>query len=254
MRGIRKPWPPADVSPDGQNRRRFVDAEREYLAALPNHAERTAFARAEFDSLNKAKLREVMYHEQRSICVFCERRVEEGYPEPRIDHWKPVSGNHELALHWQNLYLSCPTAETCDDAKGDNSLRCEEGDADLPWPTDFAYEDILGFTSGGKIYIRASVNIDDSVRRALALAIDPQLQANGFRPSILNLNHRVLVAARIAAIDGERERIAREFVGRHATRPERDQRAGALLQMNPFLPFVSVRVAWLRKTLGRGQD
>jgi uncharacterized protein (TIGR02646 family) len=194
-----------------------------------------------------------MYREQRSICVFCERRVEEGYPKPRIDHWQPVSANHQLALHWRNLYLSCPAAGTCDDAKRDNSLRCDEGDSDLLWPTNFDYEDVLGFTSGGKIYVRTNVNIADHVRRALALAIDPQPHANGLRPSILNLNHRVLVAARIAAIDGERERIAREFFGRHATRPERDQRAGALLQMNPFPPFVSVRVAWLRKTLGRGQ-
>jgi uncharacterized protein (TIGR02646 family) len=254
MRRIPKPWPPADVSPEGQQQRRLVDAEREYLKALPNQAERTAFARSEFDRLNKAKLREVMYQEQRSICVFCERRVEESYPEPRIDHWKPLSGDHPLALHWKNLYLSCPAVETCDEAKGDNSLRCEENDSDLPWPADFAYEDILGFTSGGKIYVRTNVNIDDSVRRALALAIDAQPQANGFQPSILNLNHKVLVAARIAAIDGQRELIAKEFVGQHATTADREQRATALLQMNPFLPFVSVRVAWLRKTLGRGQD
>jgi uncharacterized protein (TIGR02646 family) len=185
--------------------------------------------------------------------VFCERRVEEKYPEPRIDHWKPLNGNHQLALHWNNLYLSCPAGETCDDARGDNSLRCEEGDSDLPWPADFAYEDIVGFTSSGKIYVRTNVNIDDPVRRALALAIDPQPHPNGFRPSILNLNHRVLVAALIAAIDGERERVAKQFVGRHATRPERGQRATALLQMNPYVPFGSVRVAWLRKTLGRGQ-
>jgi hypothetical protein len=164
-----------------------------------------------------------------------------------------LSANHQLALHWKNLYLSCPAGETCDDAKGDNSLRCEEGDSDLPWPADFAYEDIVGFTSSGKIYVRTNVNINDSVRRGLALAMDPQPHANGVRPSILNLNHRVLVAARIAAIDGERERIAKRFVGRHAPKPEREQRASALLQMNPYLPFVSVRVAWLRKTLGRGQ-
>jgi uncharacterized protein (TIGR02646 family) len=254
MRRIPKPWPPADVSPDGQIRRSFVDAEREYLEALPNQVQRAAFARAEFDRLDKVKLRVVMYREQRSICVFCERRVEEGYPGPSIDHWKPLSGNHQLALRWKNLYLSCPTAETCDDAKGGKSLRCEGSNSDLPWPTDFAYEDILGFTSSGKIYVRMDVNIDDSVRRALALAIDPQPHANGSRPAILNLNHRVLVAARIASIDGERERIAREFVGRHATKPERETRAAALLQMDPFLPFVSVRVAWLRKTLGRGQN
>jgi hypothetical protein len=149
--------------------------------------------------------------------------------------------------------LSCPTKETCDDAKGDNPLRCEGDDPDLPWPADFAYEDIVGFTSAGKIYLRADVNLDVPVRRALALAIDQQLE-NGRSPaSILNLNHRVLVAARIAAMDGERARMERDFVGRHATKEEREQRAAALLGMNPFPQFVSVRVAWLRKNLGKGQ-
>ena len=253
MRRIRKPWPPGDVSPDGQPPRSIGDAEQEYLTALQNQNERTAFARSEFDRLNKLKLREVMYREQRFICVFCERQIGEGHPQPRIDHWKPLSLNHEFALHWKNLYLSCPATETCDDAKSDNSLRCEENDSDLPWPTDFAYESVLGFTSGGTIYIRTDVNVDNSVRRALALAIDPQPRGTGYRQSILNLNHRVLVAARIAAIDGERERIAREFVGRTATRPEREQRAAALLQKNSFPPFVSARVAWLRKALGRGR-
>src|ERR1051325_2629739 len=113
MRKIRKPWPPGDISPDGQLPRSLGDAEREYLAALQNRNERTAFARSEFERLNKLKLREMMYREQRFICVFCERQIGEGHPRPRIDHWKPLSLNHEFAMHWKNLYLSCPATETC---------------------------------------------------------------------------------------------------------------------------------------------
>jgi uncharacterized protein (TIGR02646 family) len=220
---------------------------------LENNDAKTDFARSEFDKLDKFKLRVVLYSEQRFICIYCEREIREGFPVPRIDHWKPLSVYHEFALHWKNLYLSCPHEKTCDDAKGDTLLQYEEGDSDLPWPADFTYENILGFTSGGKIYVRTDVNIDDAIRRALALAIDPQPQANGYRPSILNLNHPSLVAARKAAIDVEQERIAREFAGRHAERLERELRAVDLLQRNPFPTFVSVRVAWLRKTLGRGQ-
>jgi len=253
MRKVSKHRPPIDVSPDGQIPRSFRAAEGEYLDALPSQEERAGFARSEFDKLDKFKLRAVLRIEQRFICVFCERQIEEGYPGPRIDHWKPLSIHHELALHWKNLYLSCPTPKTCDDAKGNSSLGCEEGDSDLPWPADFAYENLLGFASDGRIYVRTDVNVDDSVRQALALAIDPQPQGVGHWQAILNLNDRVLLAARIAAIDGERERMRRESAGRTATRPEREQRAAALLRMNPFPAFVSVRVAWIRKFLGRGR-
>lgn len=254
MRRISKPWPPPDVSPAGQIPRSFVDAEREYHADLQNREEKTEFARSQFDRLDKAKLRAVMYREQRSICVFCERQVAERHPEPRIDHWKPLSVDHEFALHWKNLYLSCPSLGTCDDAKRDTPLRCEDGDSDLPWPTDLHYENLLGFTSAGEIYMRTDANVDDDVRKAVALAIDKQPRGTGYRPAILNLNHPALVAARAAAIDAERERIEREFAGRTATRPEREQVATTLLRKNPFPPFVSVRVAWLRKSLGMGLE
>jgi len=97
MRGISKPWPPADVSPEGPEPRSFRDAEREYLAALPDAADRTSHARGEFDRMDKHKLRDVMCREQRSVCAYCERRVREGHPAPRIDHWRPLSQSHDLA-------------------------------------------------------------------------------------------------------------------------------------------------------------
>src|SRR5437899_2471546 len=172
MRGVSKPWPPADVSPDGHAPCSFRDAERDYLAALPPEAERSAHARTRFDGLDKRKLREVMYQEQRSICVFCERQIEEGNPVPRIDHWRPLSAHPEQALHWRNLYLSCASAETCDAAKGDRALRWGDADPHLPWPTDLGYEDLVGFTSRGDIYVRKDVVLDGAARRALELALD----------------------------------------------------------------------------------
>lgn len=107
MRGFSKPWPPADISPDGQPQRSLADAEQAFLVDLQNAPNRTAFARRAFDGLEKGKLRVAMYREQRSLCVYCERRVEERFPFPPIDHWRPVSRNPELALHWKNLHLSC---------------------------------------------------------------------------------------------------------------------------------------------------
>ncbi len=248
-----KPWPPADVSPAGQAVRTFVDAEQQYLAALPATGDGTAFARESFDQLEKTKLREVMYREQRSICVYCERRIQEGHPPPRIDHWRPLSRNHQHALSWRNLYLSCPSLGTCDDAKGQTPLKWDDAASDLPWPVEFAYEDVLGFTSLGQIYVRSDVVLGEDTRRALELAIDDRQDGGRTRTTILNLNHPTLVAARAAALDSERTRLQRDFEDRTASRDERAHRASALVASDPLPPFVSVRAAWLRKMLGRGR-
>jgi len=253
MRRVSKPWPPADVSPDGQTACTFVRAEQDYLAALPTAQDKTAFARSQFDQLDKAKLRTLMSREQRSICVYCERRIEEGHPTARIDHWRPLSHNHQQALCWKNLYLSCPTAGTCDDAKGQRPLKWDDADPDLPWPVDFAYEDVLGFTSRGEIYVRSDVVLDETKRNALKLAIDDQPDDNRKRTATLNLNHPTLVAARAAALDCERTRLQKDFKARTASRDERAERADDLVASAPLPPFVSIRAAWLRKTLGRGR-
>ena len=253
MRRLSKPWPPTDVSPNGQPSRSFSDAEEEYLLALPQAANPSVFARNEFNRLEKSKLRTVMYVEQRSICAFCERRIQDTVPVPRIDHWRPLSLNHKLALHWINLYLSCPTGGTCDDAKGDRPFKWEEHDPDLPWPTDFDFARHIGFTSRGEMYVRNDTGLSDARRRILQLAIDDQPDGSQIRKAILNLNHPALVAARAAAIDSERTRMERDFRDVTASRGEREKRACDRLDENPLQPFVSIRVCWLRKLVGRGR-
>jgi|GEM_PF-3388148 len=253
MRRISKPWPPGDVSPDGHAPRTFVRAEQEYLAALDAVPDKTAFARGHFDRIEKRKLREVMYREQRSLCVYCERLIQESHPTPRIDHWRPLSRDHQHALYWKNLYLSCPTPDTCDNAKGNRSLKWDNADPDLPWPTELAYEDLLGFTSRGEIYVRSDATLDDATRKSLEFALDDRHDGDRRRSAVLNLNHPALVAARAAALDSERTRLEKEFAATTASPEERAQRAFELATGNPFPPFVSIRVAWLRKTLGRGR-
>lgn len=74
MRQLLKQDAPGNVRPDDQEPQQFVDAEREYLEALPNKRNQTEFAKSEFDQLDKGKLREVMHGEKASLCVYCERR------------------------------------------------------------------------------------------------------------------------------------------------------------------------------------
>ncbi len=253
MRGLSKPWPPRNVSPDGQAPRRFVDAEREYLRALPNRSNKTEFARKEFDQLDKGKLREVMSGEQASLCVYCERRLPENGGPARIEHWIPLSSAPQYALRWRNLYLSCATLDTCDGAKGDRRLRWDDADPDLPWPTELDYERLVGFDGDGRMYVRDDAPIDEATRRALELAIDDLEYGGDRRRAILNLNDPTLMEERRAALDRERTLMERDFENKHATKDEREERATRLLGQERLPAFVSIRVTWLRKTLGRGR-
>ena len=253
MRGISKPWPPRDVYPDGHEPASLRDAENVYRSALAVVPDEVSFARSEFDRLAKDKLRVVMYREQRSLCIYCERRIVEDHPAPRIDHWYPLSRNARLALHWKNLYLSCTKPETCDSAKADHPFRWDDADSHMPWPVDLRYEDVVGFTTRGEVYVRSDAALPDAIRHALELTIADRTEGDRVRRGVVNLNDPALVKARVAAVRGERKRMERDFRNRTATRVEREERAAHLLGRVPLPEFVSIRVGWLRKTLGRGR-
>ena len=253
MRGISKPWPPGDAYPDGQEPASLREAEQTYLAALPEAPNQASFARSEFNGLEKQKLRAAMYREQRFLCIYCERRVAEGRPTPRIDHWYPLSHEPGLALHWKNLYLSCLRPDTCDSAKADHPFRWDDDDFHVPWPVDLRYEDVVGFSTRGEIYVRSDVPLPDATRQALELVIADHTDGDRMRRGIVNLNDPALVRARVAAVRGERRRMERDFRDRTATRNDREDRASRLLGKDQLPEFVSIRVAWLRKTLGRGR-
>ena len=103
------------------------------------------------------------------------------------------------------------------------------------------------------MYVRVDVHMDEATRRALELAIDDGQQGGIQRQAILNLNHPALVEARRGALDSERTRMEKDFRNRTATRNDREGRASQLLGRDQLPKFVSIRVAWLRKALGRGR-
>jgi uncharacterized protein (TIGR02646 family) len=211
------------------------------LAALPEDSteerqkERVDRARESFNALEKSKLRAVLYGEQHHLCVYCERRVKEANTPP-IEHWRPVKHAPHHALSWDNLYLSCPTEGTCDDAKNEQQLA-------LPWPTEKPYERAVGFTSGGEIYVRTDAPLTPADHQALEFAIC----------KIVKLNHDALVEARKAAIDAEMKRLARTYPGRHLEDAERAAEAQRVLAAPKREPFASIRVAYLEDTLGDGR-
>lgn len=251
MRGVRKPWPPANVSANGHAVCSMHQAASTFRGTLAATGDKSRHARSVFNSLEKSQLRAVLLTEQHHLCIYCERRVAGGPTEPPIEHWRPLSKDPEHALNWENLYLSCPTDDTCDDAKGGRRLAWSQEDDSLPWPTHLAYESLVGFTSGGEMYVRRDAPLTPAQRRALELAIEDQYDGGRRRSSILNLNQFALVAARKSAIDSERSRLHRDFPGRTASPSERRALAAAHLAQTERPAFVSIRVGYLNQTLGK---
>lgn len=118
---------------------------------------------------------------------------------------------------------------------------------------DLQYEDVVGFTSRGEIYVRLDVALPPATRRAIERAIADRTDGARVQRSIVNLNDPALVKARLSAVRGERKRLERDFKNRTTTRDDREERATELLGRRQLPEFVSIRVAWLRKRLGRGR-
>lgn len=254
MRKIVKQKPPVNVSPPGQIVRSLAQAETNYLAGLPTAQNPSRYARSEFNCMHKRALRDVHYAEQHHLCVFCERYVVDGpHKSPRIDHWRPLSLNLSEVFKWENLHLSCATYDTCDSRKHESPLKAKPTDPDLPYPSQFIYEDILGFTSGGRIYVRNDVPIAAAIRSGLELAIEDQVVGGVKKKSILNLNSPALREARAAAIEEEEESLLAEYGEVSPTPTQRQSYATSLLAASQRSEYISIRIATILGTLGVGR-
>jgi hypothetical protein len=235
MRGLTKGQPPANVSPPGQQQCSLAAADAAYQQSRVTATDPVAHARSEFDSMHKRYLRDVLFAEQRYLCVYCERAIDEVHPLPPIDHWNPLSLFLHQVFDWNNLHLSCRTVDTCDDRKKSIALS-------LPWPVSFQYEHVLGFTSGGRLYVRNDVSVPPALRQALERTLEDQPGPPVAR-STLNLNQPALREARAAKIETE-----------DGLPPaQRQQRVATLLAQPRRDDFVSARLAALNGQLGVGR-
>jgi uncharacterized protein (TIGR02646 family) len=95
-----------------------------------------ARARAAFDQIDKAKVREALVKEQGWLCAFCMIRIrpkdDKGVATMRIAHRAPIEGASTQALTWKNLLGSCEGRErsnrpdkTCDVAQRSSPLTVD---------------------------------------------------------------------------------------------------------------------------------
>jgi uncharacterized protein (TIGR02646 family) len=254
MRGVRKSRSPGDVGKHGHKKLSLQQAEADLaalLAASPS-TEHSARARSAFTDLEKSKLRPILLQDQRHLCVYCEARVlDDPARPPTVEHWEPLGLAPSQALAWDNLYLSCTSDTSCDTKKHGERLVWDPEDDSLPPPCHFDYERCLGFGRGGEVYVKKSANLTAAQRRALELALDDREDGGRRRASILGLNSAALVQARKEAMDRERSRLDRKFGKGTVDAAARQAAANSLLAASQRESFVSVRVAWWTRQLGK---
>lgn len=120
----------------------------EYRAGVSNLTEDSA--RNIFDHSPKEKIRTSLLNEQEKICCYCMQNIDE--KPTKIEHFTPISVNHNLALDYSNLLLSCKGNEKdrqknqhCDTFKGDKILCWNPSD------TQRNLESSIKYSSNGKI-------------------------------------------------------------------------------------------------------
>lgn len=260
MRKVEKLGPPAGTVTYDGDPRSWSDLEADLIRALETGALTVSDVRTRhYGRANRETTRERLLVEQHYRCVYCERAVARtgaapdgvsGPDSPRRAHWIPIAVEPKFALDWNNLYVSCSMTDTCDIHQKSRGLG-------LPHPVDTFYEECLSFDWHGIVHIskHAASYLTERQVDALRCAIgDPRVDAPGARgdlSSLLNLNHPQLRKQRAAQLDALKMHMLRRFPNGEPSRQDREDEARRLLSAPKGKQFVSIQIAWLRRTAGR---
>ena len=120
---IRKGPPSTEVSQEINRVKR--DFDWSHVAKDDQNKARTAF-----DQLDKKMIRDQLFREQKSLCVYCMRKLKND-ESASIEHWIPISSDATKALDYSNMMLCCdggrssavmPRVLCCDAAKADRVI------------------------------------------------------------------------------------------------------------------------------------
>jgi uncharacterized protein (TIGR02646 family) len=116
----------------------------EALTSATTDLSMPARARAAFDQIGKAQVREALVAEQGALCAFCMQRIghgddyvdDRGEPTMKIAHRTPIDVDPAQALSWRNLLGSCDGGQrsggrrwSCDAAQGSTALTVDPTNA-----------------------------------------------------------------------------------------------------------------------------
>lgn len=177
------------------------------------------------DYRGKHELRSSLLRDQRGICCYCMRRIEDDPARTKIEHLHSQARHPNAQLEWKNLFLACvggqsarPAQQTCDTSKGD---------ADIGIDPAAIREDDFSYTEQGRIQSR-----------------NPESQQD--LDEVLNLNEATLTRARIAALDELRKRLQQKLGARGAwTRDALGRERDALRAQQPLPELIGVLEYWI---------
>ncbi len=129
----------------------------------------------------KPKLKEYIVHEQKNLCAYCERKLE-NIEELSIDHFKKRKLFPELTLDFYNLFVSCNNPYHCENFK-DNKKLSKNDYEKIIHPSLEDPEEYLEYNLTGEIVPRENL---DPLKREKAL----------FTIEVFNLNDRGLIEDR----------------------------------------------------------
>ncbi len=169
--------------------------------------------RSLFDQMPKAAISEALCHEQHGLCAYCMRRIHaKGHASMRIEHYKALSQNKELALDYQNYLGVCDGGEKektvkphvlcCDAARSEKELTIN------PW--NKRQMEAIAYKRNGQIFVRNDVGLDCKLVDKMQNDIDKVLVLNGKRDDEGNFKYDTstrLVANRRSTYDS----VTRQF-------------------------------------------
>lgn len=117
----------------------------------------TRAIRAQFDLLPKDEIRECLLKEQRYLCAYCMKRIENDGMHMTIEHWYPLSKDKERALEYSNMLGVCDGGRKVNLPEGMHRILCcdaykgDETEMTLN-PMNQQQMQLIKYTKNGEIY------------------------------------------------------------------------------------------------------
>jgi len=114
----------------------------------------------------RSQLREdILFNEQKSLCVYCEKKIDSDSKNSNIDHFKTRNLFPDKTLHYENLLVSCKTKGRCSSFK-DKQVKQKEDYSNIINPISENPDDFFDYLLTGEM-----IAIDNNSRANFTIFI-----------------------------------------------------------------------------------
>lgn len=145
-----------------------------------------AIRKTGFDTLPKDIIRQNLLEEQRYLCAYCMKRIENNGSHTVIEHLAPLSKDKEKSLDYQNMAAVCKGGADVRIEEGEKRILCCDGskhdeDELLLSPYNEQMMKEICYYSDGQIYFRGLGNWSEQDKEKIEREINSILCLNGKR-------------------------------------------------------------------------